>query len=90
MALYVKQELACTFLSCKPLVVDDLLECCSIEMLLSGHRNVIVSCIYRSPRSNTGTFSEPVVQLFVELTMRKTVFLCDDFNIDILKHKVNR
>ena len=22
--------------------------------------------------------------------MRKTVFLCDDFNIDILKHEVNR
>ena len=45
-ALYVKQELACTFLSCKSLVVDDLLECCSIEMLLSGHRNIIVSCIH--------------------------------------------
>ena len=95
-ALYVKQELECTFLSCKSLVLDDLLECCSIEMLLSGHRNIIVSCIYiyiyiyRSPGSNTGTFSEHVVQLFVELKMRKTVFLCHDFNIDILNHKVNR
>ena len=89
-ALYVKQELACKFLSCKSLVVDDLFECCTLEILISGHRNIIVSCIYRCPGSNTDIFSEHIVQLFFELTMRKTVFLCGDFNIDILKHKVNK
>ena len=89
-ALYVKQELACKFLSCKSLVVDDLFECCTLEILISGHRNIIVSCIYRCPGSNTDIFSEHIVQLFFELTMRKTVFLCGDFNIDILKHKVNQ
>ena len=89
-ALYVKQELACKFLSCKSLVVDDLFECCPLEILISGHRNIIVSCIYRCPGSNTDIFSEHIVQLFFELTMRKTVFLCGDFNIDILKHKVNQ
>ena len=89
-ALYVKQELACKFLSCKSLVVDDLFECCTLEILISGHRNSIVSCIYRCPGSNTDIFSEHIVQLFFELTMRKTVFLCGDFNIDILKHKVNQ
>ena len=47
MALYVKQELACKLLYCKSLVVDDLFECCTIDILLSGHRNIIaVSCIY--------------------------------------------
>ena len=50
-ALYVKQELECKFLSYKASVVDDLFECCTIEMLLSGHRNIIVS--YRCPGSNT-------------------------------------
>ena len=91
MTLYVKQELACKFLSCKSLVVDYLFECCSIEFLVSGHKNITVSCIYRCPGSNTDTCSEHIVQLlFVELTMRKTVFLCGDFNIDILKHKVNQ
>ena len=89
-ALYVKQELACKFLSCESLVVDDLFECCTLEILISGHRNIIVSCIYRCPGSNTDIFSEHIVQLFFELTMRKTVFLCGDFNIDILKHKVNQ
>ena len=90
MDLYVKHELACKFLSCKSLVVDALFECCSLEILISGHRNIIVSCIYRCPGSNTDIFAEHIVQLFFELTMRKTVFLCGDFNIDILKHKVNQ
>ena len=79
MALSVKQELACTFLSCKSLVVDDLFECCPLDILISGHRNIIVSCIYRCPGSNTDIFSEHIVQLFFELTMRKRVFLCGDF-----------
>ena len=58
LVLFVKQELACKFLSCNSLVVDDLFECCSIDILLSGHRNIIVSCIYRCPGSNIDTFSE--------------------------------
>ena len=45
-ALYVKQELACKCLYCKSLVVDDLFECCTLDILISGHRNIIVSCIY--------------------------------------------
>ena len=73
-ALYVKQELACKFLSCKSLVVDDLFECCTLEILISGHRNIIVSCIYRCPGSNTNIFSKHIVQLFFELTMRNFFF----------------
>ena len=49
MAVYVKQELECKFLSYKSLGVDDLFECCTIDIVLSGHRNIIVSCIYRCP-----------------------------------------
>ena len=60
------------------------------RILLSGHGNIIVSCIYRCPGSNTDIFTEHLLQLFFELTMRKKVFLCGDFNIDILKHKVDQ
>ena len=57
-----EKELACTVLSCKSLVVNDLFECCTLEILISGHRNIIVSCIYRCPGSNTDIFSEHIVQ----------------------------
>ena len=52
-ALYVKQELVGKFLLCKSLDVDVLFECCSIVIVLSGHRNIIVSCIYSCLGSNT-------------------------------------
>ena len=84
--LYVKQELACKFLSCKQLVVDDLFECCTLDILIPGHRNIIVSCIYIDVLVPILIFFlEHIVQFIFELTMRKTVFLCD-----ILKHKVNQ
>ena len=51
-ALYVSivtQELACKLLYCKSFVVNDILECVTIEILLAGQKNVIVTCVYRSP-----------------------------------------
>ena len=71
-------------LSIKQLNVDDF--------QVSGYRNIIVSCIYRSPGSDVTVFSEHVSeQLFLDLSLHlKSIFLCGDFNIDILKHNSNR
>ena len=35
-------------------------------------------------------FSEHVEQLFLDLSLYKSIFLCGDFNIAILKHNSNR
>ena len=35
-------------------------------------------------------FSEHVEQLFLDLSLHKSIFLCGNFNIDILKHNSNR
>ena len=88
-ALYVTQELACKLLYCKSFVVNDILECVTIEILLAGQKNVIVTCVYRSPDSNVDVFSEYIEQLFTDLSMRKSIFVCGDVNIDILKHESN-
>ena len=84
-ACYVKQEL-----TSKSMVVDDVFECTTIEIQVSGYRNIIVNRISRSPGSDVTVFSEHVKQLFLELSLRKSMFLCGDFNIDILKHNSNR
>ena len=47
---------------------------------------VLVSCIYRKPASNTHTFCEEIELLFGIVQTNMTLFLCGDFNIDILKH----
>ncbi len=70
-------------LSIKQLNVDDF--------QVSGYRNIIVSCIYRSPGSDVTVFSEHVEQLFLDLSLHKSIcFLCGEFNIDISKHNSNR
>ena len=44
-ACYVKQELTSKCLTSKSVVVDDVFECTTIEIQVSGYRNIIVSCI---------------------------------------------
>ena len=50
---------------------------------------MIVTCVYRSPGSNVDVFSEYIKQLFTDLSMRKSIFVCGDVNIAILKHESN-
>ena len=45
---------------------------------------------YRFPGSDVTVFTEHVEQLFLDLSLHKSMFLCGDFNIDILKHNSNR
>ena len=74
----------------KSMVVGDVFECTTIEIQVSGYINIIVSCIYRSPGSDVTVFSEHVEQLFLDLSLHKSIFLGGDINIDILKHNSNR
>ena len=88
-ACYVNKQLASKCIPHKSIVVDNLLECITIELMICGHKNVIVSCLHRTPGSNTNDFSEIQYGLFSELSVSKTIFICGDFNLDILKHNSN-
>ena len=59
----------------KSIVVDNLLECITIEIMISGHKNVIVSCLYRTPGSNINYFSEILCDLYSELSVYQTIFM---------------
>ena len=48
--------------------------------------NVIVSCIYRTPGSPLDTFCENLELNLSDVKSIKTIFVCGDFNIDLLKH----
>ena len=86
-ACYVNKELASKYAHHKSIVVDNLLECITIEIMIGGHKNVIVSCLYRIPGSNTNAFSDILYDLYSELSVFFiTIFICGDFNLDILKH----
>ena len=54
--------------------------------MISGHKTVIVSFLYINQVCNTYDFSEILYDLYSVFSLSKTIFICGDFNLDILKH----
>ena len=66
---------------------EHIFECVSVELSIENYSNVIIDCVYRTPRSNVETFCEKLESILRGAKSAKTLFLCDDFNIDLLKHE---
>ena len=43
--------------------------------------------MYRTPGSNLDTFTENVEHIFSDAKVMKTILVCGDLNIDLLKHE---
>ena len=84
-ALYVHKDITCSKCISKSLTVNGIFECVTVELAILNKNNIIVSCIYRKPGSNIDTYCENVEHIFENNPHNKTIFLCGDFNIDILK-----
>ncbi len=69
----------------KSLSVNDIFECVTVELDIPHKNNIIGSCIYSKPGSNIDTFCENVERIFENNPHNKTIFLCGDFKVDILK-----
>lgn len=53
----------------------------------------MLSCIYRTPGSCPNIFNEKMMEMYGKINDRKMVFVCGDFNIDLLdpnENKTNR
>lgn len=84
-ALYVDSDLKCRPVECMTSVIDDLMECIAVEIELERTRNIVVACVYRKPGSNVDTFKDSLEELMNGLNENKTLIICGDFNIDLLK-----
>ena len=80
-ACYVNNDLACKFIPQKSFAIDDVLECVTIEIVISGLKNTIVHCLYRTLGSNVVAFLEHLELSVIDLAMQKTLIVCGDFNI---------
>ena len=92
-ALYIKNQLNFKSLDKCTLTVNDVLECLTIELLLEKGKNIVISCIYRKPGSSVDSFIDVLNNLFSSLSKRKNIYLCGDFNINLLNaesHKATR
>ena len=89
-AIYVDKTLHFKVLDRMTTVVDNVLECISIEICKEKRNNLIISCLYRAPGSNIEVFKDWMEDIFSNKG-NKTIFICGDFNIDLLnpnKHKM--
>ena len=58
---------------------------CHGRIGLKKYKNIIVSCVYRTPGSDVDLFCESLEQIFTDVVPRKSMFICGDFNIDLIK-----
>lgn len=70
-ALYIHKSLNYRVLEGMTTVVDNLLECLTIEICMDKSKNIIISCIYRAPGSNISTFCSWMETKFSKLVKKK-------------------
>ena len=92
-ALYISNQLNYKSLDKCTIVVNDVLECLAVELVMDKGKNIVISCIYRKPGSPVDSFIDILDNLFSSLCKRKNVYLCGDFNINLLNaesHKATK
>lgn len=67
------------------LVLGDILECVTVDIIIPGAKNITAMCCYRPPHTNIRTFNENLSPLLDDLK-GKSIMLCGDFNINLLNY----
>uniref|UniRef100_A0A8C6LAH3 Reverse transcriptase domain-containing protein n=1 Tax=Nothobranchius furzeri TaxID=105023 RepID=A0A8C6LAH3_NOTFU len=83
-ALYIDKNFQSRLVGDMTLVMDNIMECVSVEIQIEKSKNVLVSCMYRKPGSCVEMFMEKIVDMYDDIINRKMCFVCGDFNIDLL------
>ncbi|XP_013868123.1 uncharacterized protein LOC106520513 [Austrofundulus limnaeus] len=82
-ALYINNDLKYKVVEKMSVSVDEVMECITIEIQFEKQKNIMVSCVYRAPASDTEVFTNYMETLFAKMH-QKVIFICGDFNIDML------
>ena len=69
--------------------IDNILESVTIEIVPETDKNILFSCVYRAPGSDLKTFADYIECFLKSIRNNKSVYLCGDMNIDILKYDQN-
>ena len=89
-SLYVKNELNFNIVENMCYCIDDVYECIPIELCNSNEKNTIISCVYRKSGSNINKFNNHFNEFITNVKCtKKPVYICGDFNIDLLKSEKN-
>ena len=83
-ALFVMSSLKCKVIGDMTTVIDNLMECVTIEIIVERSKNILISCIYRTPGTCIDQFNKKIYELY-ERHHDKVILVCGDFNIDLMK-----
>lgn len=66
------------------IVIDDLIESITIEISNGRAKNMVITCIYRTPGSCIAQFNKNISELY-EKQSDKLILVCGEFSIDLVK-----
>lgn len=83
-ALFIDKKYKCKIVSYMSFAMANIMECVTVEIERENERNIRISCIYRKPGSCIDIFREKIEELYSRHNNKKILFVCGDFNIDLL------
>ena len=83
--LYINNRIQYQIIDNLSINIDNCLQCITVKLLLK--QNIIVSRLYRQPNSKIDHFTCSIDSMFK--SKKGIVFLCGDFNINLLDYKLN-
>ena len=85
---YVNNRFDCTIVESKSMCIENNFECLTVELNMPKMKNVIISCVYRTPGARLDTFCESLENIISGMNVNKAIYICGDFNIDLLKNNI--
>ena len=83
-ALYIKSDIDHTFIEELSYTIENCFEVVTVQINVKHGQNMVIACLYRPPNVSIKTFLEQFT-VYLNKIKSKKVFICGDFNIDLLK-----
>ena len=71
-------------------VIDNVLECLTVKLNINNKENIIISSWYRKPGSSIDICIDTLECIFRNTKKNKKIFLCGDFNINLLNQDMHK
>ena len=90
-AIYIKNNLDVNKIDVLSTSIEDVMEIATVEICIKQVKNIVICCTYKSPSVNYNDFNSKLESLFDKFQFNtKDVYVCGDFNMDLMKHNENR
>ena len=70
-ALYIDSNLKCKVVEAMTINIDNILECLTVEIVPENAKNIVISCVYRTPNSSMEIFNNAMEDIFCNLNNQK-------------------